>query len=467
MKFKQLLAMFASIIALLLSAYTSEAIAADDVCWKTSYGRGVGSIPDRCLPGQQRDGALCYPACNAGFAGIGPVCWGACPAGFSDVGAFCNKPPETNYARVPYTVAFGQACKDAAGGVDCVWEFAAWYAKCKPGYTGAPLKCYVAQACPVGFAETAANSCTKPSYGRSAGASMVCDAGKASDAGLCYERCRDNYDGLGPVCYGRCSGQFPLECGGLCATDSTACAKATTELVLSSLEMIGTIVATIATGGAASAVKAAAKTAATIAAKEVTREVAVSAIRRVALETGKVFTEAQILNMAKASVGLDFELESLDPTGIAGLVKAFNKPICGAPGVTPRGQAAAAFLSVDRFDYKAWDGSLWSAGRAQGSGGVSNGVSFIHSEKTTGKTHTDRVINYLTAGGAKWQASITGVYGEKLLHQPQVMVGKFDGLGRPQGAQESTFMDYISWDGNVYRTNWDVALSKWKVAKQP
>ena len=33
---------------------------------------------------------------------------------------------------------------------------------------------------------------------------MSCDAGLDKDAGLCYKKCTDKYDGVGPVCWGQC-----------------------------------------------------------------------------------------------------------------------------------------------------------------------------------------------------------------------------------------------------------------------
>lgn len=44
-------------------------------CWKNAYGRGVGTVPDSCQPGNEKNGALCYPICKDGFYGVGPVCW--------------------------------------------------------------------------------------------------------------------------------------------------------------------------------------------------------------------------------------------------------------------------------------------------------------------------------------------------------------------------------------------------------
>ncbi|WP_437967905.1 hypothetical protein WMF04_00790 [Sorangium sp. So ce260] len=58
---------------------------------KSSYGRGVGSVPTSCGAGQQYDAGLCYPTCGSGYSGAGPVCWGSCPVGYVDFGATCTK----------------------------------------------------------------------------------------------------------------------------------------------------------------------------------------------------------------------------------------------------------------------------------------------------------------------------------------------------------------------------------------
>ena len=48
-------------------------------CWKRTYGRGVGVVPDPyngCVGSTpDYDWGLCYPNCEAGYDGVGPVCW--------------------------------------------------------------------------------------------------------------------------------------------------------------------------------------------------------------------------------------------------------------------------------------------------------------------------------------------------------------------------------------------------------
>lgn len=58
-------------------------------CAKATYDRGVGK-PLSCGPGEEQDGGLCYPSCQAGSTGVGPVCWSSCPANRStDCAAGC------------------------------------------------------------------------------------------------------------------------------------------------------------------------------------------------------------------------------------------------------------------------------------------------------------------------------------------------------------------------------------------
>lgn len=63
----------------------------DNTHAKSSYGRGVGSIPP-CPAGQDFDTGLCYPQCQTGYDGVGPVCWGRCEKGLVDTGGFCQDP---------------------------------------------------------------------------------------------------------------------------------------------------------------------------------------------------------------------------------------------------------------------------------------------------------------------------------------------------------------------------------------
>lgn len=58
--------------------------------------------------------------------------------------------------------------------------------------------------------------CYRDSYGRGVGKPMICSAGYAEDAGLCYTPCKDGYKGVGPVCWQSCPHGFRDD-GAYCA----------------------------------------------------------------------------------------------------------------------------------------------------------------------------------------------------------------------------------------------------------
>lgn len=135
------------------------------VCWKDTKGRGVGKIPDTCPPPQEKNGALCYPPCKAGYYGVGPVCWESCPAGYINEGALCRE----------------------KGSIKTI---------------------------------------VKKTYGRGAGSLMHCAAGLEEDAGLCYPPCPDSsYSGVGPLCWEGCPTANPINGGALCCTTQGVCTK--------------------------------------------------------------------------------------------------------------------------------------------------------------------------------------------------------------------------------------------------
>ena len=252
--------------------------------------------------------------------------------------------------------------------------------------------------------------------------------------------------------------------GGLCAVSADACAKATTDIVLASLETIGTVVGTIVTGGAAGAVKAAASTAARIAAKGISAAVAKGAIAKAAAAAGKEYTQIQLENMAKASVGDDFDPAMLDPTGIASLVKAFDKPICNDPSATTKTSTTRPLLNLTAlasasFDYIDWDGrratvTLREPGRASIPRGfwVSAGGAAPREVAS---------IRYTTPDGAKYTAWMTPT---GFRHQPQTNVGQVDArTGQALGSHTDSFMHYRSWDGKGYSVNFGALIGKWQI----
>ncbi len=150
---------------------------------KAYYGRGVGTVPDHCGPGQEMDAWLCYSTCGAGFHGVGPVCWQSdCPAGYRDDGADCFRDAQivsSDNQRCPFY--------DICG---------AWHdcTTCPSGWQDDGCTCRIN-----------ADLIWKQSYGRGVGTVPTgCADGQEYDAGLCYPTCTGGFSGVGPVCWGGC-----------------------------------------------------------------------------------------------------------------------------------------------------------------------------------------------------------------------------------------------------------------------
>lgn len=306
-----------------------------DMCWTESRTRGAGTFPTTCGPNEDYDAGLCYPKCQAGYVGVGPVCWKSCPPGYRDDGGFCAKPAA--YGRgAGYPWKFGDGLnldgararceKENRQGCEKYGEI--MYPKCREGFSPAGC-CVCSPVCPAGFVDIGV-SCTKPSYGRGAGTvPKNCPAGKVNQAGLCYVPCPAGFNGVGPVCWAnQCPNVFPARCAAGCARSSNACIKAVVSQVTTPLEMVANI-AGIALSGGGSAV---AKSAAVTSAKTIAKASIKSQMIRKAKEMGKELLETAAENAAstvyEAQLTGEFSWEDLDPTGVANVVKAFNKPLC-------------------------------------------------------------------------------------------------------------------------------------------
>lgn len=151
-------------------------------------------MPDSC-GGQEQSGALCYPACAAGYYGVGPVCWEQCPAGYHDDGLTCRRDGEV--------ISSERDCPwyDTCG----LWHDCSW---CPEGYANDGCTCRVD---PHIFG--------KSSYGRGVGSGRTCAAGKQYDAGLCYPTCASGYRGVGPICWQNCPAGYTDD-GATCRYDS-------------------------------------------------------------------------------------------------------------------------------------------------------------------------------------------------------------------------------------------------------
>lgn len=180
----------------------------DEICYRSSYGRGAGVPLSSCGDGYERDGALCYPTCETDYTGAGPVCWEDCREGYDNHGATCFI-----NAHI-----YGKGCCCGAFSPDC----------CK--------------VCPDGYVD---DGCTcrknvevyfKKSYGRGPGIAMSCKSDEENNGGLCYNPCGNGYSGKGPICWSNCDETFSYSCGEVfCAVSTTACTAELAKLTAAGL----------------------------------------------------------------------------------------------------------------------------------------------------------------------------------------------------------------------------------------
>lgn len=298
---------------------------------RPSYGRGAGWTPNACPGGQQMDGGLCYPSCAGGYYGVGPVCWQSCRAGYADHGATCFRNIFDFYWKGSYGRGGGAAPTQCSNGQ---LDAGLCYSWCASGYSGVGPVCW--GGCPSGYAVDGATCrrdvqiTTKASYGRGAGVGRVCSASLEYDAGLCYGMCDPGYDGIGPVCWGVCPAGM-VACGAGCASSDAVCAETILNQVTSSLEVAGNIAAAITTFGGSTAVTGATRIALSQAEKAALREAMRREIReRIEDEIEDAAVDAAVNAMVDAAEDGQLDAASLDPTGIAALVEAFDHPVCGA-----------------------------------------------------------------------------------------------------------------------------------------
>lgn len=352
MKYQISTAFFFLFFTTLLSAQANA-----DVCWKPSYGRGVGTVPDTCdKVSQTKSGLLCYVKPKEGQTNVAGVVWQDCPVGWQSQGAFCRKPSPSEYGRgAGYPWKFGDAfnlegarsrcAKDNRQG--CEQSGLVIYPKCGPGYH--PVGCCMcSRDCVQGMAD-AGVSCTKQTYVVSP-ITPTCDATKQYDAGLCYKKCETEYNGVGPVCWGNCP-KGMVDCGAMCGKSATDCAEAigtqiwaTGKLLLKLAEFAATLGAStsissaieVAINSAADAAKEFAKNALKDLAKKMTKEQALKELSKIPGIPADIADN--MASMAGDPENFDYKslLTNADPTGIAKVVNSFNIGICKMDKAIPK-----------------------------------------------------------------------------------------------------------------------------------
>ncbi|MFN7924687.1 MAG: hypothetical protein U0Q16_31585 [Bryobacteraceae bacterium] len=352
-------------VVLAVSVISAQSASAADFCWKSSYGRGVGTIPGDCTFDQQKQGLLCYPKCKDGYTGFVASCFQNCPSGFTDSGAVCTKgAPYGRGAGYGWQIQDGFSnsgmlgrCQSAESRTCEMWGAMA-YPTCKAGYS--PVGANVCSpTCPSGMPDLGA-ACAKQSYVRDT-ISPQCAAGQVYDAGLCYSACKASYKGVGPVCWGGCPTSNPFQCGGGCAKDQATCAAMTADMVISTINMaitwasfalpgVGGVVTAAFREGLKEALIAAGKAAMATGGTYLSKQAVIQAVKESSNKAGVPIKDATVntwgdvfATMQAAGAGSQADvdransvfnaipIETLDITGMSAVVRSYTHPVCAAP----------------------------------------------------------------------------------------------------------------------------------------
>lgn len=237
----------------------SQASEAGIFCWRDSYGRGVGTIPENCAPGQDRIGLLCYAKCPANTKRFGFDCHSVCPSGMRDDGLFCRAAEYGRGAGYPWKAGDKLLSLDAArrrcaaaNPQGCEKHGEIIYPKCKSGYS--PFGCCVCRPKAPNCAALGLNSGIDLSCGKKViiGNPVTGSCpGQDKDAGLCYPKCRPGYSGVGPVCWGQPPRGW-VNCGMGAARNSKACGS----VIFGQVASLGQLAITVASLGSSTALTA-------------------------------------------------------------------------------------------------------------------------------------------------------------------------------------------------------------------
>jgi len=176
-----------------------------------------------CRSDQEKDVAICYPKCRSGYYGVGPVCWSICPSDHTDIGALCSRGADSK----------GKCC--------CV-KFFSWTngccGGCPNGYTDMGCTCF-----------RGVSTIAKSTYGRGVGSPLICPSNKVQSGALCYDSCRDGFNGIGPVCWGSCPGYYGSQCGALCVKKASDCAMVFKDMTMGAVSQALNLVAIVGSAG--------------------------------------------------------------------------------------------------------------------------------------------------------------------------------------------------------------------------
>jgi hypothetical protein len=353
MKTQRLFKIFVSAaLALLLNiSFSTNSFAAvsdnDEFCWKDSYPRGAGVVPDKCSSGQDRIGLLCYDKCKSNQKRFGFDCHSVCPKGMADQGLFCRNAEYGRGWGYPWKGGdwlfnLGQAksrCEKDNGNGNCEMQGLIYYAKCKPGYDNIGLICRPKQPnCKaLGLGGQLDLSCAKkitigaPKIG-------ICKKGYQEQAGLCYRNCEKGYAGVGPVCWADKQPKGWIDCGMGAAKNSLTCGTVTASQAASVGEMVlfGISLGTSSAKQPGVAAAKSAKLAKLVKQLKVLKEKSEDA--RDIIKFASKYTKAVVESARLTSKAVEIDIARItatvasiaDPTGISSAVAAYTYPKCSA-----------------------------------------------------------------------------------------------------------------------------------------
>jgi len=66
--------------------------------------------------------------------------------------------------------------------------------------------------------------CWKPSHSRGMGHfAQECATDEEREMGMCFAKCPSGEEGMGPICWGACSADYPVSAGAFCCSDEATC----------------------------------------------------------------------------------------------------------------------------------------------------------------------------------------------------------------------------------------------------
>ncbi len=146
--------------------------------------------------------------------------------------------------------------------------------------------------------------------------------------GLCYENCREGYEGVGPVCWidkPIVNDQQFVNCGMGAALDDTTCGQIITDQVVGPIMAVVQTAELVVTAGASSVEKVAtgaAKVAKVMKAIKTTATVVTTAV-----DVYNVATDDTLDDVEKVQSALEIA-GAVDPTGWVSAAAAYTYPIC-------------------------------------------------------------------------------------------------------------------------------------------